>query len=127
VLSGNGAICTWHASQVVHDIRHFTLNNYLCRTAGRKEKAIRSRFAARKEKALARLEKRVAEGKLKDRLKMERHLGRIQALHPQVADLYEMAVRDTEQGPRFLWRQKSGQRRWLEAREGAYLLRCVPT
>src|SRR5208283_5389235 len=80
----------------------------LCRTAGRKEKekAIRSRFVTKIEKALAGLEKRIVEGKLKDRGKMFMSLGRIQALHPQVADLYEMAMKDTKQGPRLVWRQK---------------------
>ena len=97
----------------------------LCRTAGRKEKekAIRSRFVAKIEKALAGLEKRIAEGKLRDRFKMERNLGRIQASHPQVADLYEMAVQDSKEGPRLVWRQKPEQQQWLAAREGAYLLR----
>jgi len=97
----------------------------LCRTVGRKEKekAIRSRFVAKIEKALAGLEKRIAEGQLKDRFKMERNLGRIQAAHPQVADLYEMAVKDTKEGARLVWRQKPEQQQWLEAREGAYLLR----
>src|SRR5882762_10084255 len=97
----------------------------LCRTAGRKEKekAIRNRFVAKIEKALAGLQKRIAEGKLRDRFKMERNLGRIQASHPQVADLYEMAVKDSKEGPRLVWRQKPEQQQWLEAREGAYLLR----
>jgi len=97
----------------------------LCRTAGRKEKekAIRSRFVAKIEKALAGLEKRIVEGKLKDRDKMLLRLGRIQASHPQVADLYEMAVKDSKEGPRLIWRQKPEQQQWLEAREGAYLLR----
>ena len=97
----------------------------LCRTAGRKEKekAIRSRLVTKIEKALAGLEKRIVEGKLKDRDKMFMSLGRIQALHPQVADLYEMAMKDTQQGPRLVWRQKPEQQPWLEAREGAYLLR----
>ena len=69
----------------------------MCRTVGRKEKekAIRSRFVTKIEKALAGLEKRIAEGKLKDRGKMFMNLGRIQASHPQVADLYEMAVEDS--------------------------------
>src|ERR1700730_18329524 len=72
----------------------------LCRTAGRKEKekAIRSRFVAKIEKALTGLEKRIADGKLKDRGKMFMGLGRIQASHPQVADLYEMAIKDTQEG-----------------------------
>ena len=48
---------------------------------------------------------------------------KLQASHPQVADLYEMAVKDTKEGPRLVWRQKSEQQQWLEAREGAYLLR----
>ena len=97
----------------------------LCRTAGRKEKekAIRCRFVAKIEKALAGLQKRIAEGKLRDRFKMERNLGRIQASHPQVADVYEMAVKDRKEGPRLIWRQKPEQQQWLEAREGAYLLR----
>src|SRR5215831_4076734 len=97
----------------------------LCRTAGRKEKekAIRSRFVAKIEKALTGLEKRIVEGKLKDRAKMWMRLGRIQASHPQVADLYEMAIKDSKEGARLVWRQKPEQQQWLEAREGAYLLR----
>jgi transposase len=97
----------------------------LCRTTGRKEKekAIRSRFVEKIERALGGLEKRIAEGKLKDRFKMERKLGRIQACHPQVADLYEMKIEENQQGIRLLWRQKPEQQQWREAREGAYLLR----
>ena len=97
----------------------------LCRTVGRKEKekAIRSRFVAKIEKALTGLAKRIADGKLQDRGKMFMGLGRIQASHPQVADLYEMAVKDTQEGARLVWRQKPEQQQWLEAREGAYLLR----
>jgi hypothetical protein len=55
---------------------------------------------------------------------MERNLGRIQATHPQVADLYEMRVEETKQGVRLVWRQLPEQQQWLEAREGAYLLRA---
>jgi len=97
----------------------------LCRTVGRKEKekAIRSRFVAKIEKALTGLAKRIADGKLKDRGKMFMGLGRIQASHPQVADLYEMALKDSQEGARLVWRQKPEQQQWLEAREGAYLLR----
>src|SRR5579862_9805710 len=68
----------------------------LCLSTARKEKerAIRSRFSARMEKALAALQKRVAAGQLRDRNKIERHLGAIQARHPQVADLYQLRVSD---------------------------------
>ena len=62
----------------------------LCRTSGRKEKekAIRNRFSNSMETALKGLEKTIAAGRLKDRNKMERRLGKIQARHPQVNDLY---------------------------------------
>ena len=97
----------------------------LCRTAARREKerAIRSRFSGQIEKALTALAKRVAEGKLKDRNKMERRLGGIQARHPQVADLYQMGVEPGEKGLRVQWSMLEERRVWREAREGAYLLR----
>ena len=68
----------------------------LCRSTARREKeqAIRSRFSARMGRALAALQKRVAAGQLRDRNKIERHLGAIQARHPQVADLYQLRVSD---------------------------------
>jgi hypothetical protein len=97
----------------------------LCRTAGRqeKEKAIRNRFSTRMEDALKRLEKTIATGRLKDRHKMERRLGKIQARHPSVNDLYEVSLRDTAEGVRLFWQMKEGRKTWREAREGAYLLR----
>jgi transposase len=97
----------------------------LCRSVARrqKENAIRSRFSARIEDALRRLAKRVAEGKLKERGKIERQLGRIQARHPQVADLYEMKVIEADGRLRLDWHVLPKRRAWQEAREGAYLLR----
>ena len=97
----------------------------LCRTAGRKEKetAIRNRFSNSMETALKGLEKAIAKGRLKDRNKMERRLGKIQARHPQVNDLYDVALRDTAEGVRLLWQMKEDRKNWRESREGAYLLR----
>ena len=97
----------------------------LCRTAGRKEKekAIRSRFSNSMEKALKTLEKTIVTGRLKDRNKMERRLGKIQARHPQVNDLYDVALRQTAEGVRLFWQIKEDRRNWRESREGAYLLR----
>jgi transposase len=97
----------------------------LCRTAGRKEKekAIRKRFSTRREDALQRLEKTIVAGRLKDRHKMERRLGKIQARHPSVNDLYEVCLRDTAEGVRLSWQMKTDRRTWRESREGAYLLR----
>jgi transposase len=97
----------------------------LCRTSGRKEKekAIRNRFSHRMEDALKRLAKTIEAGRLKDRNKMERRLGRIQAGHPQVNDLYEVALRDTHEGVRLHWAIKADRQVWRGLREGAYMLR----
>jgi len=97
----------------------------LCRTAGRreKEKAIRERFCSRMEEALKRLEKTISTGRLKDRNRMERRLGKIQAWYPSVNDLYEISLRETGEGVRLFWQMREDRRHWHESREGAYLLR----
>jgi transposase len=97
----------------------------LCRTAGRKEKeqAIRSRFSQRMEDALQRLGKTMQTGRLKDRHKMERRLGAIRARHPQVKNLYEVALRGTPAGVRLFWEIKPERKLWRGLREGAYMLR----
>jgi len=97
----------------------------LCRTAGRKEKekAIRSRFSSSMERALQALQKAIQSGRLKDRNKMERRLGKIQARHPSVSDLYEVCLRNTPEGVCFSWQIKEDRKSWRESREGAYLLR----
>ena len=97
----------------------------LCRTASRKEKekAIRKRFSTRMELALQRLQKTIAAGRLKDRHKMERRLGKIQARHSQVNDLFEVALRDTPEGVRLFWEIKKERKTWRDLREGAYMLR----
>jgi transposase len=97
----------------------------LCRSTARqeKEKAIHSRFSARMEKALTSLEKRMVAGKLKDRHKIERKLGSLEARHPQVADLYAIKVVDLGGDLRLEWQRKPDRQSWQQAREGAYLLR----
>jgi len=97
----------------------------LCRTAGRqeKEKAIRKRFSTRMEAALEALKKNIASGRLKDRYKMERRLGRIQARHPQVNDLFEVSLQDTPAGVHLVWKMKEDRKAWRDLREGAYMLR----
>jgi transposase len=97
----------------------------LCRTAGRKEKekAIRTRFSSRMESALSNLGRQIELGRIKDRFKMERRLGRIEANHPQVNDLYEVALRDTPAGVRLDWQMKPDKKNWRDVREGAYILR----
>jgi len=97
----------------------------LCRASGRKEKekAIRKRFSNRLEDALQRLAKTIETGRLKDRHKMERRLGRIQARHPQGSDLYQVALRDQPEGVRLHWEIQEDRKTWRQLREGAYMLR----
>jgi transposase len=97
----------------------------LCRTTGRqeKERAIRNRFSNSMEKALQGLEKSIARGRLKDRNKMERRIGKIQARHPQVNNLYDVALRDIGGGVGLWWQLKEDRKKWRESREGTYLLR----
>jgi transposase len=106
-------------------IPHAEETYILCRTAGRKEKeqAIRNRFSAHMEDALKGLAKAIQTGRLKDRNKMERRLGRIQARHPQVNDLYDVALRDTLDGIRLQWSLREDRKLWRGLREGAYMLR----
>jgi transposase len=97
----------------------------LCRSTARKAKetAMRNRAASSMETALSKLEKRIASGKLKDRSKIERSLGKIQARHPSVNDLYRVAVQENSDGLRLQWKLIEERRAWRDAREGAYLLR----
>src|SRR6266498_2221612 len=73
--------------------------------------------------ACADSKRRVATGRLKDRGKIERVLGRLQASYASVADLYEMAVREQDGQLRLHWALIEDRRAWRDAREGAYLLR----
>src|ERR1700750_930520 len=75
------------------------------------------------EDALKRLAKSIETGRLKDRNKMERRLGRIQASHSQVSDLYDLVLRDTRDGIRLEWSIKEDRKLWFALREGAYMLR----
>jgi transposase len=97
----------------------------LCRSRARREKerAIRRRFSTLLERALKSLAQQVAQGQLKDRSKIERRLGKIQARHPQVRDLYTMNVTEREGRLAVDWTLIEERRGWREAREGAYLLR----
>jgi hypothetical protein len=76
------------------------------------------------ETALKGLEKAIVTGRLKDRNKMERRRGKIQARHPQVNDLYDLALRDTVDGVRLFWQMKEDRKNWRQAREG--LICCAP-
>src|ERR1039457_367755 len=56
-------------------------------------------------------------------IRMERRLGKIQARHRSVNDLYEVSLRDTAEGVRLFWQMKEDRKSWRESRAGAYVLR----
>jgi hypothetical protein len=69
------------------------------------------------------LQQQVSAGRLKNRDKIHVRIGRILASHPQVADLYQVAVKEQSGQLSLEWSAKEGQQQWRETREGAYLLR----
>jgi hypothetical protein len=58
-----------------------------------------------------------------ERSQQERRLGKIEARHPQVNDLYDLALRDSSEGARLFWQIKEDRKSRRQSREGAYLLR----
>jgi transposase len=120
----------WHQIRPEVEVKRVGIPNgeetyILCRSTARKDKeqAIRSRFSLRIENALTGLEKRVATGHLKDRDKIQRKIGGIQARYPQVADLYQVDLLDSDGVLKLEWKLIDGRADWQKAREGAYLLR----
>jgi len=84
---------------------------------------MRARASTQMEDALQRLARAIETGRLTDRYKMERRLGRIQARHSSVNDLYDATVSDTVDGVRLLWQIKEEKKSWRDLREGTYMLR----
>jgi transposase len=69
----------------------------LCRSEGRKEKetAILNRFVARLEAGLNKLKEQARQGKLRDRQKAERRIGRLLERNSRAASLFDVTVTET--------------------------------
>jgi len=97
----------------------------LCRSLGRKEKenAILSRFAARLEGKLVALAERAAQGRLRDKQKVERQIGRLLERNSRAASLFTVTV--TEKDARLSIDITKNQERYEWALEtgGSYILR----
>lgn len=97
----------------------------LCRSLGRKEKenAILSRFAARLEGKLMSLAERAAQGRLRDKQKLERQIGRLLERNSRAASLFTITV--TELDARLSIDITKNQERYTWALEtgGSYILR----
>jgi transposase len=72
----------------------------LCRSQGRKEKenAILNRFVGNMETALDRMAARMETGRLRDRQKAERQIGRLQERNGRAASLFTVTVTETGTG-----------------------------
>lgn len=97
----------------------------LCRSLGRKEKenAILHRFVARLEEKLVKLAERAEQGKLRDRHKAERQIGRLLERMSRAASLFAITV--TEKDGRLSIDIKKNEERYQWALEtgGSYILR----
>lgn len=97
----------------------------LCRSLGRKEKenAILNRFVTRLEEKLMKLAERAKEGKISDRQKVERQIGRFLERNSRAASLFTVTV--TEKDGRFsIDIRKNGERyEWALKTGGSYILR----
>lgn len=71
-----------------------------CRSRGRveKDKAILNRFVTRLETSLTKLRQQAAAGKLRDRQKAERRIGRLLERHSRAASLFEIRVEEAGSG-----------------------------
>jgi transposase len=97
----------------------------LCRSLGRKEKenAILHRFVARLEEKLVKLAERAEHGKLRERHKAERQIGRLLERMSRAASLFAITV--TEKDGRLSIDIKKNEERYQRALEtgGSYILR----
>jgi transposase len=97
----------------------------LCRSRGRKEKenAILDRFVNRLGDKLARLAERAEQGKIRDKQKVERQIGRLLERNSRAASLFVVTV--TEKESRISIRIQKNEERYRRALDtgGSYILR----
>jgi len=95
----------------------------LCWSAGReaKDQAIRDKHDARLRAALARLQARVAAGRLKAPGKIQQAIGRLQARYPRVARYYAITY-DAAQG-QLTWAEDEAGKTAAATLDGGYLLK----
>jgi hypothetical protein len=99
----------------------------LCKSDGRRQKewAIRSAAETKYLAALNKLSQRVTQGKLKDRDKLQRALGRLQQKHPRVQRFYQVSV--ATDPLRLTWTRHDQAYQADEQLLGCYVLRTDQT
>jgi len=103
----------------------YTERVVLCRSdaRGEKERAILSNAEKRFVADLEKLRKRVATGRLTDRDKVDRSIGRMQSKHPRIQRYYEMEIIGSERVESISWRRKDEELRRSSELFGCYVLR----
>ncbi len=97
----------------------------LCRSHGRKEKenAILNRFATRLEQKLAKLAERVQLGKVRDKQKVERQIGRLLERNSRAASLFTVTVTGKDTKPAIHITKNEERYQWAVETGGSYILR----
>jgi len=101
----------------------------LCRSEGRKEKeqAILNRFIERLEGALNKLVLQAEQGKIRNRQKVERRIGRLLERYSRAASLFEVIVQESGNGKearvKIEIRKNEERYEWALNTSGSYLLR----
>ena len=99
----------------------------LCRSLGgqEKENAILNRFMTRLEEKLIKLAERAKEGKIRDRQKVERQIGRLLERNGRAAALFTVTVTEKD-GCLSIDIRKNGERyEWALETGGSYILRTT--
>ncbi len=99
----------------------------LCRSLGRKEKenAILNRFVTRLEEKLTKLADQADKGRIRDRQKVERQIGRLLERNSRAASLFTVTV--TEKDGRIAVTIKKNEERFHWAMETGGAISSVPT
>jgi transposase len=97
----------------------------LCRSLGRKEKenAILNRFMTRLEEKLMKLAERAKEGKIRDRQKVERQIGRLLERNSRAASLFTVTVTERDACLSIDIRKNGERYEWALETGGSYILR----
>lgn len=101
----------------------------LCRSEGRKEKekAIIDRFAARLEESLNKMKEQAEKGKLRDRQKAERRIGRLLERNSRASSMFDVTVEETgdikEKRLTIKINKNLARYEWVLKTSGSYILR----
>ena len=103
----------------------------LCRSQGRmgKERAILERFVTRLEASLTKLSERAKEGKIRDRKKAERQIGRLLERNSRASSMFEVTIKEEGKGNgkgkhlRIDVHKKQERYEWALKTSGSYILR----